>query len=83
MWKFLLKFFLQQKKTFKYGIRGGRGLWDCGHVTGRVWMGPFQTSKGAGKHCVLSHSLDLAKLNTECYELFVIICNRNYKYTAL
>ena len=33
-----------------------------GHVTGRVWRGRLQTSKGGGKHDVLSWSPDLAKL---------------------
>ena len=40
-----------------------RGLHMRGHDTGRVWRGRLQTSKGAGKHDVLSRKPDLAKLN--------------------
>ena len=39
-----------------------------GHVPGRVW-----TSKGAGKHDVLSQSSDLAKLNLKCNMNYSIV----------
>ena len=44
-----------------------------GHVTGRVWRGWLQTSKGAGKHDVLSWSANLAKLNPKCHMNYSII----------
>ena len=30
--------------TYQYGIRGGREIWDCGRVTGRVWNFKWKTT---------------------------------------
>ena len=44
-----------------------------GKVKGQVLRGRLQTSKLAGKHNVLSRSLDLPKLNLKCHMNYPII----------
>ena len=42
-------------------------------MTGQVWRGQLQTSKGDFKHNVLSWSPNLAKLNPTCHTNYSII----------